>query len=69
MDPIYLRQIWHGNVELLKKLETDASPAGKEQLHYFRINMGPWSLLDKNESFIKGAPTEKLMERIATLRI
>jgi hypothetical protein len=59
MDPIYLRQVWLGNVELLKKLETDTTTAGKERLHYFRINMGPWSLLDTNESFIEDAPQKK----------
>jgi hypothetical protein len=59
MDPIYLRQVWSGNVELLKKLETDSTNAGKERLHYFRMNMGPWSLLDNNESFIENAPKEK----------
>jgi len=59
MDPIYFRQVWHGNAELLAKLETDASSAGKERLHYFRMNMGPWSLLDNNEPFIEGVPKEK----------
>jgi hypothetical protein len=59
MDPIYLRQVWRGNVELLKKLETDTTTAGKERLHYFRMNMGPWSLLDSNQSFIEQAPKEK----------
>ena len=59
MDPIYLRQVWRGNVELLKKLEVDMTQEGKERLHYFRMNMGPWSLLDNNESFIEEAPKEK----------
>jgi hypothetical protein len=60
MDPIYFTQVWRGNPELLKKLEADTTKAGKERLHYFRINMGPWSLLDNNETFIEGAPKEKL---------
>jgi hypothetical protein len=59
MDPIYLRQVWQGNVGLLRKLETDTTPAGKERLHYFRMNIGPWSLLDNNEPFIEGVPKEK----------
>jgi hypothetical protein len=59
MDPIYLRQVWRGNVDLLKKLEADMTQEGKERLHYFRMNMGPWSLLDNNESFIEDAPKEK----------
>ena len=56
MDPVYFRQVWSGNVGLLKKLEADTTVAGKERLHYFRINMGPWSLLDDNMPFIDGAP-------------
>ncbi|RPI06984.1 MAG: hypothetical protein EHM64_00885 [Ignavibacteriae bacterium] len=59
LDPMFLRQVWSGNVERLKKLETDSTTEGKELLHYFRINMGPWSLLDNNASFINGAPKEK----------
>jgi len=59
MDPIYLRQVWSGNEEMLKKLTFDTSPEGRERLHYFRINVGPWSRLDNNEPFIDGAPREK----------
>lgn len=59
MDPIYLRQVWSGNAELLKKLEADTTKEGKERFHYFCMNMGPWSLLDNNESFIEEAPQKK----------
>src|SRR6185295_8992164 len=59
MDPIYYRQVWSGNVALMKKLESDKSPAGVERLHYFVVNKGPWSRLDKNEPFIDGVPHEK----------
>ena len=59
MDPIFLHQIWSGNEEMLKKLELDSTMEGQELLHYFRINMGPWSLLDNNAPFIDGAPKEK----------
>jgi hypothetical protein len=59
MDPIYFRQVWSGNVDLLRKLESDTTTAGKERLHYFRLNMGPWSLLDNNEQFIEGVPKQK----------
>jgi hypothetical protein len=59
MDPIFFRQIWSGNGEMLKKLELDSTKEGQELLHYFRINMGPWSLLDNNAPFIDGAPKEK----------
>ena len=59
MDPIFLRQVWSGNVEMEKRLAADTSDTGKELLHYFKINVGPWDRLDKNESFVDGAPKEK----------
>jgi uncharacterized protein YjbJ (UPF0337 family) len=59
MDPIFLQQVWSGNGELLKKLKMDTSAAGQELLHYFQINMGPWSLLDNNAPFVHEAPKEK----------
>jgi hypothetical protein len=55
MDPIFLRQVWSGNVEMKKQLEADTTPEGKERLHYFKINVGPWSRLDHNVAFINGA--------------
>lgn len=59
LDPLFLRQVWSGNVELQKKLEADTSAVGRQRLHYFLINDGPWSRLDNNEPFITGAPGEK----------
>jgi hypothetical protein len=59
LDPLYLRQVWSGNEALKKKLEADTSPEGKERLHYFTINKGPWSRNEKNEPFIDGVPHEK----------
>ena len=59
MDAIFLRQVWSGNVALEKKLEADKSPEGQMRLHYFRINMGPWSRLDENAPFIPGVPDKK----------
>jgi ribosomal protein S20 len=56
MDKIYTRQVWSGNEALRKKLEADKSSAGKERLHYFKMNMGPWSKIDHDEAFIEGAP-------------
>ena len=56
LDPLFRRQVWSGNDALLKKLEADTSPEGKAKLHYFMINVGPWSRLDKNEPFIEGVP-------------
>jgi ribosomal protein S20 len=56
MDKIYTRQVWSGNEALRKKLEADKSSEGKERLHYFKMNMGPWSKIDHDEAFIEGAP-------------
>ncbi len=58
LDPLFRRQVWSGNDALLKKLEADTSPAGQARLHYFLINVGPWSRLDKNEPFIAGVPAK-----------
>jgi hypothetical protein len=59
LDPLYYRQVWSGNEALKRKLEADTTAEGKERLHYFVINKGPWSRLDKNEPFIEGVPHEK----------
>jgi peptidase M49-like protein len=59
LDPLFLRQVWSGNAELQKKLEADKSALGRQRLHYFLINDGPWSRLDNNEPFIEGVPQEK----------
>src|SRR6266446_1813330 len=55
-DPLYRRQIWSGNEALLKKLQADKTALGRERLHYFLINQGPWSQLDENQPFIDGVP-------------
>ncbi|HYU99637.1 MAG TPA: hypothetical protein VE977_12475 [Pyrinomonadaceae bacterium] len=59
LDPLFLRQAWSGNDELHKKLESDKSAVGRQRLHYFLINDGPWSRLDENEPFIEGVPPQK----------
>ncbi len=59
LDPLFLRQVWSGNEALKKKLEADKSPAGRQRLHYFFINDGPWSRIDNKEPFIEGVPHEK----------
>ncbi len=56
MDSVYIRQVWSGNAGLLASLRTDPSPEGEELLHYFNINMGPWSKLDKDQPFVDGVP-------------
>lgn len=59
LDPLFLRQVWSGNETLMKKLEADSSAEGRERLHYFMINKGPWSRNEKNVPFIDGVPHEK----------
>jgi hypothetical protein len=59
LDPLFLRQVWSGNEAMKATLEADKSAAGRQRLHYFLINDGPWSRLDNNEPFIEGAPPEK----------
>lgn len=60
INPLYLRQVWSGNDALLKKLEMDHSALGRQRLHYFMINKGPWSQLDDDEAFIEGVPAKPL---------
>ena len=59
LDPLFLRQVWSGNEALKQKLEADKTVLGRQRLHYFLINDGPWSRLDNNEPFIEGVPREK----------
>jgi hypothetical protein len=59
LDPLFLRQVWSGNEALHEKLKADRSQVGRQRLHYFLINDGPWSRLDNNEPFIQGVPREK----------
>jgi len=59
LDPLFLRQVWSRNSELEKKLLADKTPAGRQRLHYFYINDGPWSRLDSDEPFVDGVPREK----------
>jgi len=52
MDGLFLEQVWAGNPALMAQLAADDSTEGRARLHYFLINKGPWSRLDKNESFL-----------------
>jgi peptidase M49-like protein len=58
LDELFLRQVWAGNASMLLDLVRDQSQDGRERLHYFLINKGPWSRLDHNESFVAGAPAK-----------
>jgi hypothetical protein len=59
IDSIYLRQVWSGNVPLLKRLEADTSALGTQRLQLFRIECSPWSSLDHEEPFVEGVPTPR----------
>jgi hypothetical protein len=56
MDAVFLRQVWAGNEAMLIELAQDPSTQGRERLHYFLINKGPWDRLDHNKPFVPGAP-------------
>ena len=56
MDTLFLRQVWAGNETMLLELLQDSSPLGHERLHYFMLNKGPWSRLDRFDAFVPGAP-------------
>jgi hypothetical protein len=58
-DQLYIRQVWSGNEAVLQKLENDTTAEGKLRLHYFNINMSPWSNIDGNEPFVDGVPKIK----------
>ena len=44
---------------LYAKLQKDTTPLGKERLHYFWLNKGPWSDLDGHAAFLPGVPERK----------
>jgi hypothetical protein len=52
MDALFLRQVWVGNEALLQALARDGSPAGRERLHGFLLNKGPWSRLDHDAPLV-----------------
>jgi hypothetical protein len=54
MDPLFLRQVWAGNETLLVELARDATPLGRERLHAFLQNKGPWLRLDDERPFLPG---------------
>ncbi len=56
IDALFLNQVWSGNASMLLDLAGDLSPEGRARLHYFRLNKGPWSRLDQDQPFVRGAP-------------
>jgi hypothetical protein len=56
---VFMDQLWSGNRALYDKLQKDTSPLGKERLHYFWLNKGPWSDLDGHTAFLPDVPERK----------
>ncbi len=61
LNLLFMDQLWSGNRALYEKLQKDTTPLGKERLHYFWLNKGPWSDLDGHTAFIPGVPERKPM--------
>ena len=59
INDIFLTQLWSGNHAELARLEKDKSELGRERLHYFWINKGPWSDLDGHTAFLPDVPPKK----------
>src|SRR5260370_7723712 len=59
LNYLFMDQLWSGNRALYEKLQKDSSPLGRERLHYFWLNKGPWSDLDGHTAFIPGVPERK----------
>src|SRR5438477_934351 len=56
---VFMEQLWSGNRALYENLQQDATPLGKQRLHYFWLNKGPWSDLDGHRAFLPGVPERK----------
>ncbi len=59
LNPIFMNQLWSGDLALYHKLQADKTPLGQARLHYFWINKGPWSDLDEHKAFMSGVPAKK----------
>src|SRR5690242_5689189 len=59
LNHLFLDQVWSGNRELYAKLQKDTTPLGKERLHYFWLNKGPWSDIDGHTAFLPDVPERK----------
>jgi hypothetical protein len=56
---VFMDQLWNGDRALYEKLQKDTTPIGKERLHHFWLNKGPWSDIDGHTAFIPGVPERK----------
>ncbi len=59
LNLLFMDQLWQGNRALYQQLQNDTTPLGKERLHYFWLNKGPWSDLDGHTAFLPGVPQRK----------
>ena len=59
VNPLFMEQLWSGNLPLYHKLQQDKSPLGQARLRYFWINKGPWSEIDEHKAFLPGVPAKK----------
>ena len=59
VNRIFMNQLWSGDAALYQKLQQDRSLLGRERLHYFWINKGPWSEIDEHKAFLPGVPSKK----------
>src|SRR5690242_19631784 len=59
LNLLFMDQLWSGDRALYEKLKKDETPLGKERLHYFWLNKGPWSDLDGHKAFLPGVPERK----------
>ena len=59
LNLLFMDQLWSGNRALYARLQKDGTPLGKQRLHYFWLNKGPWSDLDAHAAFLPGVPARK----------
>jgi hypothetical protein len=60
VNPLFMQQLWSGNLALYHKLQQDKTPLGQARLRYFWINKSPWSEIDEHKAFLPGVPAKKL---------
>ena len=58
MDPLFMRQDWAGEQNMLYALAKDSTPLGQARLKLFLEMKGPWDRTDHDKPFIPGAPAK-----------
>ncbi len=54
MTDIYLKQVAHGNLEVLRALQARSDEEGVDLLRYFNIHGSPWDEYDHGKPFVTG---------------